>query len=91
MGTQRPASRGALLPGLNGLAAHLQSKPVAPTMVNFGDNYDNTCPICFGPLRVAPFGVGNPEDLRDIDDVDLFRSSWKTATLRARRAISGRS
>ena len=60
----------------------MQSKPVAPTMVNYGDKYDNTCPICLGPLRVAPYGVGNPADLRDIDDVDLFRSSWKTATLR---------
>ena len=78
----RPAPRGAPLPSLSGLCLHLQSKPVAPTMVNFRESQPEECLLCSAPLHVGEYGVLNPSDLVDMDAVDLFRSAWRTASLR---------
>lgn len=79
----RPARRGAPpLPSLGGLSLHLQSKPVAPTMVNFRESQQEECLLCSAPLHVGEYGVLNPADLVDMDNVDLFRSAWRTSSLR---------
>ena len=81
----RPAGRGAPppLPSLGGLSLHLRSKPVAPTMVNFREAQSDECLICQGPLHVGEYGVLNPaQQLPGMDAVEVFRASWRTASLR---------